>query len=221
MKTLVAVPCMEMLKTKFVDCLLKLPQDEYTIEFGVASLIYDTRNQFIDKAIAGSYERMFWIDSDMVFDAATMAYLNQDLDKGYDFVAGLAFKRRKPFTPVIFSELDIIKNPNNSLTPIAKTFKDYPKDCLFEVCGFGFGFVGMNVAGLQRVVDKYGKRLFSPYTCFGEDLSFCVRAKSAGEKLYCDSRAEVGHVGEYIYDSEMYERTRDDRKCEDCVEDND
>ena len=210
MKTLVAVPCMESLKTIFVDCILKLPQDEYTIEFGVASLIYDTRNQFIEKAIDGGFERVFWIDSDMVFDAATMAYLNQDLDKRYDFVAGLAFKRRKPFTPVIYKELDIIKNPDNTVEPLANEFVDYPKDCLFEVCGFGFGFVGMNVAGLQRVVDRFGKRLFNPYGCFGEDLSFCYRAKCAGEKLFCDSRAEVGHIGEYVYDSEMFERTK---KC--------
>ena len=211
MKTLVAVPCMETIKTKFVDCLLKLGE-EYHIEFGVASLIYDTRNQFITKAISGGYDRMFWIDSDMMFDAATMEYLNQDLDKGYDFVAGLAFKRRPPFSPVIYQKLDIIRNDNQSLTPIAESFKEYPKDCLFEVAGFGFGFVGMNVAGLQRVVDKYGKMLFSPYTCFGEDLSFCVRAKAAGEKLYCDSRAEVGHIGEYVYNSEYFERYNNDRK---------
>lgn len=205
MKTLVAVPCMEMMKTKFVDCLLSLRHD-YTIEFGVASLIYDTRNQFIIKAIDGGYDRMFWIDSDMVFDSATMAYLNEDLDRGYDFVAALAFKRRSPYTPVIYQELDVIKNDNNSLTPVAKSYLEYPKDCLFEVGGFGFGFVAMNVAGLKRVVDKYGKMLFSPYTCFGEDLSFCIRAKSAGEKLYCDSRAEVGHIGEYVYNSETFER---------------
>lgn len=209
MKTLVAVPCMENIKTMFVDCLLKLPQDQYTIEFGVASLIYDTRNQFIEKAIDGGYDRIFWTDSDMRFDAATMAYLNQDLDKGFDFVAGLAFKRRKPFTPVIYKELDVVKNPDNTMEPKATIFTDYPKDCLFEVCGFGFGFVGMNVAGLQRVIDKYGKRLFNPYGCFGEDLSFCLRAKSAGEKLYCDSRAEVGHIGEYVFDHEMFERMKE------------
>ena len=210
MKILIAVPCMDMLHTKFVNCLLNVRLDEqYTIEFGASSLIYDTRNQFIVKAIDGGYDRMIWFDSDMVFDAATIAYLNQDLDKGYDFVAGLAFKRRKPYTPVIFEELDLVENKDGAKIPTFRTFTAYPKDCLFEVAGFGFGCVAMNVEGLKRVVDKYGKMLFMPYAGFGEDLTFCLRARSAGEKLYCDSRAEVGHVGEYIYDSEMFMRYRD------------
>ena len=202
---------MDYLNTRFVSCLLNLRlDDQYDIEFGAGSLVYDTRNDFIQKAIDGGYGRILWFDSDMTFDAATIAYLEEDLERGYDIVAGLAFKRRKPYTPVIFQTLELDKTDEGLIIPKAEVFTDYPKDCLFEVAGFGFGAVAMTMDGLKRVVDKYGPKLFMPYAGFGEDLTFCLRAKMAGEKLYCDSRAEVGHIGEFVYDSAFYEDTR---KC--------
>ena len=207
MKTLVAVPCMDMMHTQFVSSLMSIRAKEgYEFEFGASSLVYDTRNQFIAKAIDGGFDRILWSDSDMVFTAADVAYLEQDMDHGYDFVCGLAFNRKPPFTPVIFSECFIDKNEAGQLIPTSTVMKDYPKDALFEVAAFGFGFVMMSVEGLKRIVDRYGRMLFMPHPGFGEDLSFCLRAHSAGEHLFCDSRTEIGHVGTYVYGKEQFER---------------
>ena len=208
MKILVAVPCLDMIQTQFVDCLFESMRfnEEYDIQFGASSLVYDTRNQFIDKAIDREYDRILWIDSDMKFDSQTLAYLNQDLDAGYDFVSTLCFKRRPPYSPVVFKTCDMDKTDHGVIIPRSKVYEDYPEDCLFECAAFGFGMVMMSVKGLKRIVERYGRLLFCPLTGFGEDLSFCLRAKSAGERLFCDSRAEVGHVGQYTFDSKMFKK---------------
>lgn len=201
MKLLVAIPCMDMMHTKFVDSLIRAFKDypEATIEFGASSLIYDTRNQFIAKALDGGYDRIMWIDSDMVFDASAIAYLNEDLDRGYGIVCGLYFKRRPPYTPTIYRDCALVTDDQGRLLPTVEVIKDFPEDKLFQVAAFGFAGVMMDVKALQKIVDKYGKLLFMPYGGFGEDLSFCLRARMAEVNLYCDSRATFGHVGEHIY----------------------
>ena len=68
MKYLVAIPCMDMMHTQFVCSLLSMPMFEQTeIAFGANSLIYDTRNQFAEKAIKNGFDRVLWLDSDMTF----------------------------------------------------------------------------------------------------------------------------------------------------------
>ena len=52
----------------------------------------------------------------------------------------------------------------------------------------------------QRIVSS--KMPFMPVGGFGEDLSFCLRAREAGLKLYCDSRVRCGHVGNVIFNEE-------------------
>ena len=197
---------MDTLQTQFVDCILDTMRfrEDIDIRFGASSLVYDTRNQFIDKAIDGDYDRVMMIDSDMHFDTQSIGYLSQDLDAGYDFVSALCFKRRPPYSPVVFKTCEMEKTEKGVIIPKNIVYADYPKDCLFECAAFGFGMVMMTVKGLKRVVERYGRMLFSPLTCFGEDLSFCIRARTAGERLFCDSRAEIGHVGQYIFDSKMF-----------------
>lgn len=210
MKTLVAIPCMDMIHTKFIDALITslMYADAYDIRFGASSLVYDTRNSFITQAIDQEYDRILWIDSDMTFAAEDVAYLSQDLDNGYDFVTGLCFKRRPPYTPCIFQSLELNTLDNGLKVPRAKVYEDYPKDKLFEVAACGAGMMMTSVSGLNRVAEQYGRWLFMPISGFGEDLSFCYRLKMAGERIYCDSRTEIGHVGDYVYDARMYERHR-------------
>jgi hypothetical protein len=37
---------------------------------------------------------------------------------------------------------------------------------------------------------------------FGEDISFCLRVKELGKKMYCDSSVKMGHVGQFVYDED-------------------
>ena len=56
----------------------------------------------------------------------------------------------------------------------------------------------MNTSLLKEVEAKYGLP-FAPMIGFGEDLSFCLRVKDLGKKIWCDSRVKVGHIGYKTY----------------------
>ena len=208
MKILIAVPCMDQVHAHFTSCLVNLAlqktNDDISVEFGVSSLIYDTRNQLISKAINDGFDRILWLDSDMVFEPEILRILNEDLDNGFDVVSGLYFKRVRPITPVIYSVCDIEKLEGNKLNPVSEPYTNYPQNSIFEIAACGFGCVMMNVSALQTVIDQYGKLLFSPVGGFGEDMSFCMRARSAGVRIWCDSRIKCGHIGYHVFDEATY-----------------
>lgn len=207
MRTLIAVPCMDMMHTQFVASLVGLKLgDDYETRFGASSLIYDTRNSLLKYAIENGFDRIIQIDSDMKFEPYTIDLLQQDLDRGLGIVTGLCFKRKPPYTPAIFDVCDIKNLDINKIEPVAHCFYDYPIDSLFEVAACGGAFVGMDINAVKNITKVYGQFPYMPIGGFGEDLSFCLRARAAGQKIFCDSRIKVGHVGDYVYDEHMYKR---------------
>lgn len=69
MKLMIAVPCMDMVHTLFFRSFagLRLPHGSEVV-ISTSSLIYDARNQLARKAVEGGYDRVLWLDSDMVFN---------------------------------------------------------------------------------------------------------------------------------------------------------
>ena len=95
--------------TQFVSSLVGLKLgDDYEVRFGASSLVYDTRNQLLVYALENDFDRVLWVDSDMTFTPDVLAYLEQDMDEGFDVVCGLCFKRKPPFTPVVFKRCDVV-----------------------------------------------------------------------------------------------------------------
>lgn len=198
MRTMIAVPCMDMMHTPFVISLTGLHYTgEVRFVYSASSLVYDSRNGLARKAILGKFDRVLWLDSDMQFDSDLFQRLSQDLDEGRDLVSGIYFTRKEPYKPVIFDRAEY-EHQGQGVKPVASTYYDYPKDSIFEVDAVGFGGVMMNVSLLEKVQEKYGLP-FAPMLGFGEDISFCMRVKDLGVKMYCDSRVKMGHVGQYVY----------------------
>ena len=188
MKTLIAIPCLDMMHTEFVRCLVSLRiKGTAEISFGMSSLVYDTRNLFARKAVAGEFDRVLWLDSDMTFQPDLFTRLSEHLDNGRQFVTGLYVTRKKPIKPVIYKAFSAEEGK-------ADCFEDYPKDSVFEIAGAGFGAVMVTTDLINRVGEKFGYP-FSPIIGLGEDLSFCQRAREVGATLYCDSSIKLGHVG--------------------------
>lgn len=205
MKTLIAVPCMDMMHTQFVHSLLSLRMtDEYEVRFGASSLIYDTRNSLIKYAVNGDFDRVLWFDSDMTFGPEALEYLNEDISKGFEIVSGLYFRRKPPYTPVLFSKCEIVHLGNGLIDPVYEPYNEYPEQSIFEIAACGFGCVMMDMKAVKQLIKKYGMMLFMPVAGFGEDLSFCIRARSAGLRIWCDSRVKLGHVGEMVFNEEYY-----------------
>lgn len=207
MKTMIGIPCMDKVDTRFVTSLMGMKRvGETHINFKVCSLIYDSRNQICADAIEAGADRILWIDSDMRFDPDAMERLSADMDEtGAEYVSGIFFGRSEKCPPVIYRSIEPPEFQANGM-PKGRidNFDPYPKDSLFDVAGSGFGFAMTSVDLIRRVWDKYGPP-FSPYSWCGEDLSFCYRVRRMGVKMLCDSRVKVGHLGQAEYNERTYE----------------
>lgn len=209
MKTMICIPCMDMVHTRFMRSLLlldKVGDVVYGIHQG--SLVYDSRNRLLEAATAENVDRLLWFDSDMEIPYNTMRLLSEDLDAGHEIVSGLYYKRKEPGGPVIYKECKILQMPPERLMPLATPYTDYPENSVFEVEAFGFGCVMMSADAVRTITEQYGKMPFMPVGGFGEDLSFCMRAMKAGVKLWCDSRVKLGHIGQKT----IYPETGDSNK---------
>ena len=195
MKTLIAVPCMDMIPFGFMKSVINLSfYDQCEIGLAAGSLVYDARNQLAKKAVDEGFDRVLWLDSDMVFQPDLFKRLKERLDEGHDFVSGIYFSRKQPVHPVFYEECKITKNEAGQTIPMIEPFKDYPENDLFEIQACGFGGVMMNTSIIKAVNDKYGLP-FYPILGFGEDLAFCYRLKQLGIKMMCDSSIKLGHLG--------------------------
>lgn len=197
-RTLIAVPCFDMVHTDFVDSFLALDRPEGTVHtFIKNTLIYNARNAIAQNAIKHGFDRVLWVDSDMILPPDALVTLANDLDAGYEYVSGLYFMRATPTLPVIYSDV-LWRVKEDGWVETGRThYQDYPKG-LFEIAGSGFGCVMTSVDLLKRLVDKYGAP-FTPLMGMGEDLAFCWRVSQIGAKMYCDSRVKCGHIGQKVF----------------------
>ena len=204
MKTLVAIPCMDMIPMKFMQSLLNLGfKGDCEIGLASGSLIYDARDQLAEKAVHEGFDRVLWLDSDMVFKPDLFGRLAQHLDNGLGFVSGLYFKRKKQIGPVIYKKCELANEDQGRQIPVIEDFTDYPADSLFTIEACGFGTVMMDTEVIRRVMDRYGKPFF-PVAGFGEDLAFCYRCKMLGIPIYCDSSIKSGHLAQYEVTEETF-----------------
>lgn len=196
-KTLIAIPCFDMVHADFMKCMLELEKDADT-SFAIIknSLIYNARNMIAENAIRFGFDRVLWLDSDMTFAPDTLKRLIADMD-GRDFVSALYFMRTTPTKPVVYSDIWYRVNANEA-TAGATNVTDYPEG-IFEIAGSGFGCVMTSVLMLKTLVERYGAP-FTPMMGLGEDMAFCWRATQNGFRLFCDSRIKCGHIGQTVFD---------------------
>ncbi|MBR3238503.1 MAG: glycosyltransferase family 2 protein [Oscillospiraceae bacterium] len=196
MKTLIAVPCMDQVAAPFAQSLATIQnKGDCIVSFNIGSLIYDGRNQLARQALQLKADYILWLDSDMMFPQDVLAKMLQHMEDGKNFVSGLYFRRRAPFTPVIFKKL--------SEGEPAEDYNDYPENSVFEIAGAGFGCCMTRVSMLEDILLNEHD-WFTPIGRYGEDVSFCIRAARQGYKLYCDSSLKCGHVGQVIVDEAIY-----------------
>ena len=199
-KTLIAVPCMQTVPTRFLRCLEAMHRtpDTYTV-ITECTLIHDARNEIASVAILRNLDAVLWIDSDMTFEPDTMLRLSEHIAAGHNMVCAPYWKRVLPTEPVLYRRQERRTDPVHGeyIKPIPYLL--YPHDRLFEVDACGFGLVMTSVPLLKAVWDQYGPP-FSYYLNLGEDLSFCWRVREMGQKIWCDPAIKAGHIGSYVYD---------------------
>lgn len=198
MKTLIAIPCGDSCPTDFLRSLLSLEiVGEAQFTFAQGSLVYDARNKLCSIALDDGFDRVLWLDSDMVFPRDLMRRFSAHLDAGKEMVCGAYASRKAPIQPVVYGDFgfhDAKPWPEPYTTPVQQPL---PAE-IFRVAGCGFGAVMVTVDLIRRVRDQFGLP-FSPAAGFGEDLSFCLRAREVGAEIWCDPGVELGHIGVAYY----------------------
>lgn len=192
-KILICVPCMDMVASGFAQSLAVLQKggNETAIVFECGSLIYDARNKLAKQAIKMQADYTMWLDSDMIFKPDTMVRL---LEHNAPIVSGAYFRRSPPYHLVAFDKCDAETREWTDLPLPTETVK----------CGgVGFGCVLVRTDVLFEVAAKY-KTWFEPMNGFGEDLSFCWRARECGFDILLDPSITCGHVGHIVANEDFY-----------------
>lgn len=192
-KILICVPSMDFVAAGFAQSLAMLQKggNEVAIMFQVGSLVYEARNKLAKKAIELESDFTMWFDSDMVFEPDTMLKL---LKHNKPFISGAYFRRSPPYSLVAFDEMDI---ENRKWSDLALP------DKVVKCGGVGFGCVLLKTEVLFNVAAKFGG-WFEPLNNFGEDLSFCYRARQCGYDIYLDPDIICGHIGHITINEKFY-----------------
>lgn len=206
MKTVIGIPCMNLVHTGFYASSIQLhPVGQIEMVIERCSLTHDARNSITIKAIEHGADRIMMIDSDMTFDPDLMQRMSARIDEGCEMVCGLFFKRSLPTTPVIYKQLEPpVEDENKQIHTRITEYTDYPKDSLFEVEGCGFGAVMMTTELAKAVWETYKEPAFQPYQWCGEDMSFCYKVRKLGRKIWCDSSIKVGHIGQVEFNEKTW-----------------
>ncbi len=164
-----------------------------------SAVVQWARDEVIDLFLKSNATRLFWIDSDMVWEPEQfmrLLALSQHRDV---LCAAYPAKQDRPTFYVNWDE-------RGGLTP-----DDYG---LIEIKGIGLGFTVMNrsvveelahnapkivdavsereIASVFRVDDVDGKRR-------GEDMAFFADIRDLGHKVFLDPSIDLGHVGSRTY----------------------
>lgn len=201
MKSLVAIPCMDMVPVHFCESLVTLRKvGDCQVAFHMGSLVYVARNALAETAVKSESDWVLWLDSDMVFNPDLMERLFQTAQKeNADFVTGVYYRRVEPYTPTLFETLELGDAPTWS------NVDDVP-DHPFKVAGCGFGAVLMNTQVIFDVCGKFGANPFTPMQEMGEDLAFCWRARQCGYDIVADPTISLGHMGHTLVTKEHWKQ---------------
>lgn len=194
-------------------------------KFGVLSQeagtdqVYAARNTIARNFLQSDAEWLFFIDSDMGFEADTVDRLVAAADvKERPIVGGLAFAmksdgagpmfaRRYRCSPTIYS-----MRGNENEAGFLPMF-DYPRDSLVRCDATGMACVLIHRNVLEGIAEKFGRSWFrrgpiptKPDDDFGEDLSFCLKATICGFPIHVDTSVKTTHdKGGVFFDEDTYD----------------
>ncbi len=182
-KLVIGLPTMGYVDWRFASSLmgLQLLQDTRVI-WMVKTMINAARNNLVKQALSNpNYTHMLMIDDDMTFQ---QDFAKRLLNHDVDVVGGLAFKRREGYHPCVYRKKD-----GEYIPIIPKIFQEV------DVVGSGGILIKMEVfkklkfPWFETYYDKKGQ-------LWSVDFDFCIKAKKAGFKIFCDPDAEMGHLGD-------------------------
>ncbi len=194
-KILLGMPCMGSIPTETAQCLVNTKNCDFHLE--PLSLVYIARERIVEIAIKNGYEYLLFADSDMVW---TNWHIEQLLKADKDIVTGLAFMRKPPYAPCVHKVMKLGEAGEKIEKLLDETMWEEGLQQV-EGCGLAFCLIKVDVL---RELRKLNTNLFHPYAGYGEDLTFCIKARRAKREIWCDPQVQVGHLGVDIITAEHY-----------------
>lgn len=227
MKLLVATPAFGgMVTSQYLQSLVMTTAQLVSNGIGFAlytleneSLIPRARNKCAMYALEQGYDRLFFIDADMIFNYEQFRKI---LDSDKDIIAGTYPVKELPisinYNPL--RESDYFGKSN-----IEENFKNFAKDSAdesgeVEVLHVPTGFMSIKCSVLGKLVEDgrvkpyyyreagsiEPQRAFEFFPCGehngeyeSEDWAFCRIAREAGFKIYLNTQIVTGHTGNFHY----------------------
>ena len=166
-----------------------------------ACVIHWARNDLLARRRKDA-DFVLFCDDDIVLEKDTLERL---LAHKKDIVAGLCTKRVDPPEPVFRQWLDEIQNYGIILK--------WQEGKLVEVDATGTGLLLISQKVIEEMAQAYHPESYAEYGDgfwfeflrgpqnkeWGEDVSFCWKARRLGYRLFVDTSIVPGHVGEYPY----------------------
>jgi GT2 family glycosyltransferase len=173
-----------------------------------SSLVYEARESIAKYAIENNCEYVLYLDSDMVPPTDMIVKMVNifDLRPEAGMVTGMAFKRIPPFQPCFYTKLAY---DTQKMEPILESPIDWPATAgLIEIQGAGMACSMIKT----EIFKQIPKPWFFPLPGLGEDLTFCLKAKQKGVKMYVDTSIDVGHISSMPITKDHFIACRDEHK---------
>lgn len=204
-KVHISIPCLGTLRAETVGSLLNWVAStkvHYSLDIQKNTYIHYARNKAVWQAVKENATHLMFIDSDIIFPRDGIETL---LRRDVPIVGGLYFGRTVPF-PVVK-----VKHPTiNGLTnPPSLPDKD-----MTEVLAVGTGFMLIKMEVFKKIDPPFFfhatppdfglDEVPFPNNEVGEDVAFCLKARTAGYKIWVDSTINLKHMGEHAYSREDF-----------------
>lgn len=169
------------------------------------SLVHHARTKMAWRFLRGKHNRLFWVDSDMVW-------------RPEDFIRLLALSTRLPLVAGAYTAkqdqpLFMVKHPDLSLMEA----NEY--GCI-RFDGLGLGFTCCVRAAVEALAEAAPRKRYHGIEelvpaifrldgvdrkggDLGEDMAFFLDAKAAGFDLWVDPTVKLGHVGPKAYEARL------------------
>lgn len=170
------------------------------------------RNKVVEEFLKKDAEWLWFLDTDMVFDEQTLYRMIKIANENQcDVLSALYFGRMlsgsRATQPIWLMQ---------SETGVFETLNNFQAGRLYEVDAVGMGCCLIHRPVLEELRSVYNadewnwfghdtiKKADGTVTHLGEDVTFCLRAKRIGFKIWGTSDVLVGHVKSRVEDIETF-----------------
>ena len=170
--------------------------DAFVIEEFSEPYVDKARNVVVDKFLASNREWFLSVDTDIILPACVFGRL---ISRGLPLVGALIFVNQSPPFPQIYEQIADFSFGDMGIFQVQKDFE--PGE-LVKADGTGAGCMLIHRDVFEAIPGNPPFRWFQHEMIgnemFGEDFTFCRRAKAAGFQLYIDTAVHAGHIKPHV-----------------------